>query len=136
MACLLYLDMQVKKIPQKSLGDTQNKTTTIMNTVKNLLSLLLVTAALSTAPAMAAEKEKEDVKPSKNTSAEVEVDPFYYVDNPSEPATLEFYDFDDNLVYSVTVTKDCGANPDLAKYLNESDFLVQLGSTSYFRMNN
>lgn len=94
-------------------------------------SLLLVFAVFGSLHVYANDtNKKEDIQ-------QVEIlDPFYPIDNPSEPEVLEFYDFDDNLVYKAAVTKDDESNTNLAKYLNEIDLLIQNSKTSYFRLNN
>ncbi|MTI39169.1 hypothetical protein [Fulvivirga lutimaris] len=95
-------------------------------------SMLFVLAALGSLPTFGNDTDKKE-----DNQQQIEtLDPFYHSDNPSEPQILEFYDLKDELVYKVTITKDDEPNADLAKYLNESDFLVQNLKTSYFRLNN
>ncbi|MEQ8243861.1 hypothetical protein [Fulvivirga sp.] len=95
-------------------------------------SMLFVLAALGSLPAFGNDTDKKE-----DSQQQIEIlDPFYPFDNPSEPQVLEFYNFNDELVYKVTITKDDEPNADLAKYLNESDFLIQSSKTSYFRLNN
>ncbi|HNP18652.1 MAG TPA: hypothetical protein PKL31_09480 [Fulvivirga sp.] len=103
-----------------------------MNTLINKKNLiLLVLAVIFISPVLAAEKEKEDSSNELNYEL---LDPFYSYH--AETVTLEFYDSNDNLVYKTTVSKDSPCNAELAKYLNVSDFLVESGDTSYFRLNN
>ncbi len=103
-----------------------------MNGQLKKYTLLFVFAALSSLPVLGNESDKKG-----DNDQQIEItDPFYHSDNATEPRILEFYDFNDNLVYKVTVTKDDKSNAVLAKYLNESDFLTQNKMTSYFRLNN
>ncbi len=97
---------------------------------KNLI--LLVLAVIFISPVLAAEKEKEAGN-SNELNYEI-LDPFYSYH--AETNILEFYDSKDNLVYKTSISKDSPCNAVLAKYLNLSDFLMESGDTSYFRLNN
>ena len=103
-----------------------------MNGQLKKYSMLFVLTALCSLSVFGNDNNKEE----DNKEIIEALDPFFPSDNPNEPQILEFYDFNDNLVYKVTITKDDEPNADLAKYLNESDFLIQSSKTSYFRLNN
>lgn len=104
----------------------------MLRTNKKVLAVVM--AALFTAPTFGAivtpsgDEKKEEVELNFE-----ELDPFYK--STVTNTTFKIYDSNDNLVYETTLNKEEVPDIKLLKLLNQSDFLAENETISYFRLN-